>query len=41
MNEVLRQLNGLPFSSLKGVLVVSVEVIDTVVRVEARTTIAS
>ncbi|MFE4968939.1 ISL3 family transposase [Streptomyces sp. NPDC056660] len=38
MNEVLPQLNGLLFSSIKGVLVESVEVIDTVVRVEARTT---
>ncbi|MFG3025626.1 transposase [Streptomyces sp. NPDC048254] len=37
MNEVLRQLNELQFSSVKGALVVSVEVIDTVVRVEART----
>ncbi|MFJ2577435.1 ISL3 family transposase [Kitasatospora aureofaciens] len=38
MNEVLPQLNELLFSSVEGVLVESVEVIDTVVRVEARTT---
>ncbi|WP_327707531.1 hypothetical protein OG530_40585 [Streptomyces decoyicus] len=38
MNEVLPQLNKLLFSSVEGVLVESVEVIDTVVRVEARTT---
>ncbi|WP_371601229.1 transposase family protein [Streptomyces sp. NBC_00564] len=38
MNEVLPQLNELMFSSVEGVLVESVEVIDTVVRVEARTT---
>ncbi|MEW2306701.1 transposase family protein [Streptomyces sp. NPDC006655] len=38
MNKVLRQLNELLFSSVEGVLVESVEVIDTVVRVKARTT---
>ncbi|MFE7246005.1 hypothetical protein [Streptomyces sp. NPDC057582] len=38
MNEVLPQLNELLFSSVEGVWVESVEVIDTVVRVEARTT---
>ncbi|BAC68183.1 putative ISL3 family IS469-like transposase [Streptomyces avermitilis MA-4680 = NBRC 14893] len=38
MNEVLPQLNELLFSSVEGVLVESVEVIGTVVRVEARTT---
>ncbi|MFI9046905.1 transposase family protein [Streptomyces sp. NPDC053427] len=38
MNDVLPQLNELLFSSVEGVLVESVEVIDTVVRVEARTT---
>ncbi|MGX1854428.1 transposase family protein [Streptomyces sp. NPDC055299] len=38
MNEVLPQLNELLFSPLEGVLVESVEVIDTVVRIEARTT---
>ncbi|MFJ2188026.1 transposase family protein [Kitasatospora sp. NPDC087861] len=38
MNEVLPHLNELLFSSVEGVLVESVEVIDTVVRVEARTT---
>ena len=38
MNEVLPQLNELLFSSVEGVLVESVEVLDTVVRVEARTT---
>ncbi|MET7802033.1 transposase family protein [Streptomyces decoyicus] len=38
MSEVLPQLNELLFSSVEGVLVESVEVIDTVVRVEARTT---
>ncbi|WP_406349909.1 hypothetical protein [Streptomyces sp. NBC_00658] len=38
MNEVLPQLNELLFSSVEGVLVESVDVIDTVVRVEASTT---
>ncbi|WP_330301858.1 MULTISPECIES: transposase family protein [unclassified Streptomyces] len=38
MNEVLPQLSELLFSSVGGVLVESVEVIDTVVQVEARTT---
>ncbi|MGW1786486.1 hypothetical protein ACWCQQ_46620 [Streptomyces sp. NPDC002143] len=38
MNEVLPQLNELLFSSAEGVLEESVEVIDTVARVEARTT---
>lgn len=38
MNEVLPQLNELLLSSVEGVSVESVEVIDTVVRVEARTT---
>ncbi|GAA3084077.1 hypothetical protein GCM10020000_82910 [Streptomyces olivoverticillatus] len=38
MNEVLPQLNELLFSSVEGVLVESVEAIDTVVRAEARTT---
>ncbi|WP_371572882.1 transposase family protein [Streptomyces sp. NBC_01314] len=38
MNEVLPQLDELLFSSVEGVLVESVEVTDTVVRVEARTT---
>ncbi|MFE7790557.1 hypothetical protein [Streptomyces sp. NPDC057460] len=37
-NEVLPQLNELLFSSVEGVLMESVEVIDTVVRVEVRTT---
>ncbi|MCX5425887.1 hypothetical protein [Streptomyces sp. NBC_00078] len=37
MNEVLPQLNELLFSSVEGALMESVEVIDTVVRVEART----
>ncbi|MER5181527.1 hypothetical protein ABT009_24735 [Streptomyces sp. NPDC002896] len=34
MNEVLPQLNELLFSSVEGVVVESVEVIDTVVRAE-------
>ncbi|NEA68675.1 hypothetical protein [Streptomyces sp. SID12488] len=38
MNEVLPQLNELLFSSVEGVLVESVEVTDTDVRVEARAT---
>ncbi|MFE0256165.1 hypothetical protein [Streptomyces sp. NPDC059010] len=38
MNEVLPKLDELLFSSVEGVLVESVEVTDTVVRVEARTT---
>ncbi|MFC9848542.1 ISL3 family transposase [Streptomyces sp. NPDC060223] len=38
MNEVLSQLDELLFSSVEGVLVESVEVSDTVFRVEARTT---
>ncbi|MFE7046336.1 ISL3 family transposase [Streptomyces atratus] len=38
MNEVLPQLDELLFSSVEGVSVESVEVTDTVVRVEARTT---
>ncbi|WP_157878728.1 ISL3 family transposase [Streptomyces sp. CT34] len=38
MNEVLPRLNEPLFSSVEGVLMESVEVIDTVVRVEARTT---
>lgn len=38
MNEVLPQLNELMLSSVEGVLVESVEVIDTVVRDETRTT---
>ena len=38
MNEVLPQLNELLFSSVEGVLVESVEVTATAVRVEARTT---
>ncbi|MEV0486017.1 hypothetical protein AB0I69_36140 [Streptomyces sp. NPDC050508] len=38
MDEVLPQLNELLFPSVEGVLVESVEVIDTVVRAEARTT---
>ena len=38
MNEVLRQLDELLFSSVEGVLVESVEVTDTVVRIEAHTT---
>lgn len=38
MNEVLSQLDELLFSSVEGVLVESVEVTDTVVRIEARTT---
>ncbi|WP_330301867.1 MULTISPECIES: transposase family protein [unclassified Streptomyces] len=39
MNEVLSQLDELLFSSAEGVVVDSVEVTDTVVRVEARTTV--
>lgn len=38
MNEALPQLNELLFSSVEGVLVDSVEAIDTVVQVKARTT---
>ncbi|MEV0259513.1 ISL3 family transposase [Streptomyces sp. NPDC050732] len=38
MNEVLPQLDELLFPSADGVSVVSVEVTDTIVRVEARTT---
>ncbi|WP_326762553.1 ISL3 family transposase [Streptomyces phaeochromogenes] len=38
MNEVLPQLDELLFSSVEGVLVESVEVTDTVVRIGARTT---
>ncbi|MYR90348.1 hypothetical protein GTY41_36910 [Streptomyces sp. SID685] len=38
MNEVLPQLDELLFSSIAGVSVESVEVTDTVVRIEARTT---
>ncbi|MGW2287045.1 transposase family protein [Streptomyces phaeochromogenes] len=38
MNEVLPQLDELLFSSVEGVLVKSVEVTDTVVRIGARTT---
>ncbi|WP_405625633.1 hypothetical protein OG933_05155 [Streptomyces sp. NBC_00016] len=38
MNEVLPQLNELLLSSIEGLLAESIEVIDTVVRVEARTT---
>ncbi|MFD5112660.1 hypothetical protein ACFWNG_10135 [Streptomyces sp. NPDC058391] len=38
MNEVRPQLDELLFSSVEGVFVESVEVSDTVVRVEARTT---
>ncbi|MDQ1049194.1 hypothetical protein [Streptomyces sp. V4I2] len=38
MDEVLSQLDGLLFSSVECVLVESVEVTDTVVRIEARTT---
>ncbi|MFG2133068.1 transposase family protein [Streptomyces sp. NPDC048751] len=38
MNEVLPQLEELLFSSVEGVLLESVEVTDTVVRVQAHTT---
>ncbi|GAA3131846.1 hypothetical protein GCM10010521_17200 [Streptomyces rameus] len=38
VNEALPRLNELLFSSVDGVLVESVEVIDTVVPVETRTT---
>jgi transposase len=38
VNEVLPKLDELLFSSVEGVLVESVEVTDTFVRVEARTT---
>ncbi|WP_326732792.1 hypothetical protein [Streptomyces phaeochromogenes] len=38
MNEVLSQLDEVLFSSVEGVLIKSVKVTDTVVRVEARTT---
>ncbi|MGW6924839.1 hypothetical protein ACWGA9_26775 [Streptomyces sp. NPDC054950] len=41
MNRVRPQLDELLFSSMEGVFVESVEVSDTVVRVEARTTAAS
>ncbi|GHH63337.1 hypothetical protein GCM10018775_80940 [Streptomyces umbrinus] len=39
MNEVRPQLDELLFSSVEGVFVESVEVTDTSVRVEARTTV--
>ncbi|MFE9451661.1 hypothetical protein [Streptomyces sp. NPDC006739] len=38
MNEVLPQLDELLFSSDEGVLVESVEVTETAVRIEARAT---
>ncbi|MFI9175916.1 hypothetical protein [Streptomyces lincolnensis] len=38
MNEMPPQPNELPFSAVEGVFAETVEVIDTVVRVKARTT---
>ncbi|MFF0291222.1 hypothetical protein [Streptomyces sp. NPDC005262] len=38
MNEVLPQLDELPFSSIAGVSVESVEMTDKVVQIEARAT---